>query len=230
MNANASGTPPRLAATPLNAVTSDRSHFGRRIDGRRVGEQGADDDADGGGQRRQLHRELERVEVLAGEGVLERLETEVAVVRRCSAFENTLIAGMMRNSDRNARNGTRPSHAQLRGALAAGATGAARKVRPPSTSTASVTIDVRRRRPSGPSSRRAPRWRRRSGSGVRNSICEISSSGGRLTFVGLGRPGRRRPAPRSEPASRRPRGSRAHPRSRGCARATASSTPGAASP
>ena len=30
MNAKASGRPPRLAATPLNAVTSERSHFGRR--------------------------------------------------------------------------------------------------------------------------------------------------------------------------------------------------------
>ena len=30
MNANASGTPPRLAATPLNAMASVRNHFGRR--------------------------------------------------------------------------------------------------------------------------------------------------------------------------------------------------------
>ena len=30
MNANASGMPPKLAATPLKAVTPERSHFGRR--------------------------------------------------------------------------------------------------------------------------------------------------------------------------------------------------------
>ncbi len=30
MNANASGIPPKLAATPLKAVTPQRSHFGRR--------------------------------------------------------------------------------------------------------------------------------------------------------------------------------------------------------
>ncbi len=30
MNANANGMPPKLAATPLNAVTPLRSHFGRR--------------------------------------------------------------------------------------------------------------------------------------------------------------------------------------------------------
>ena len=30
MNAKANGMPPKLAATPLKAVTPDRSHFGRR--------------------------------------------------------------------------------------------------------------------------------------------------------------------------------------------------------
>src|SRR3954447_16217984 len=51
-----------------------------------------------------------------------------------NAWPKTLSAGTMRNAVTNAKNGTRPSHAQLRRAL-----GAALEARPPSAWRATVT-------------------------------------------------------------------------------------------
>ena len=152
MNANASGMPPRLAATPLNAVTSDRSHFGRRSGGGRIGEQRADHDAEQRRTRRQLDREPERVAVLSGERVAEG--------RRTPKLPSRVDQRLGEHADRRERSGTgrgtrrtarRPSQAQF--AALADARGPRRSARPPRRRAAIGHEPLRRRRPSGPSSR-----------------------------------------------------------------------------
>ena len=113
MNANASGMPPKFAATPENVVSTGADPRGRSLADRRVGDEEPEHSAEQRGDEADLDARLVRVDVWVVEEQADVREGRV-VALSWNAPTRTAPAGTNRNAIAYAKKGSVPSQARDR--------------------------------------------------------------------------------------------------------------------